>query len=431
MGYQNGKITYPVNQYDCQQALGTSKYDWGELCKHKSINPWARFKPVKMNSVEHLTNQIRATLHYGLDCICGNWNTFAQNLGAYIGLTYGSSQQATINGRIAQRGDWENGVCIIRPEGGFDTGSPYRISDFGCAENVNLGYLKQAQMLYHMPNYAQDFPDVGVIGSEINGLIDYSTGRPSIDINQLQSAQILPDESSVYDFILPVSIEGKTHPDYNSVSVLELMKMFMEGSAFQRGVVLVDTSGFVSEFRTRNSNGEELGYIPWGQWAGSQDECTLFGQWVCCEYYASYNGSYYVLIPGFEYQVFFEYGSGPGQQELAFAKDPAIGVCLEQHNYYMFISFYQLTNENLANYDVYVSLIRMDNGVESYIETRQPLSTYTVVTSGNTFYQKYINVDYDQQSFPGDVFKVRIDYKQSGTSQSEKTYWLTNIVLTT
>ena len=129
--------------------------------------------------------------------------------------------------------------------------------------------------------------------------------------------------------------------------------------------------------------------------------------------------------------MFFEYGSGPGQQELAFAKDPAIGVCLAQYNYYMFISFYQLTNENLANYDVYVSLIRMDNGVESYIETRQPLSTYTVVTSGNTFYQKYVNVDYDQQSFPGDVFKVRIDYKQSGTSQSEKTYWLTNIVLTT
>ena len=46
-------------------ALGTSKEFWNELCTHQNINPMAKFKPVRYNTVQDMTAQQFAAVYYG------------------------------------------------------------------------------------------------------------------------------------------------------------------------------------------------------------------------------------------------------------------------------------------------------------------------------------------------------------------------------
>lgn len=43
------KITAPVSIEDVRQVLVASSRDLGTLCKHTNINPFARFKPVRLS----------------------------------------------------------------------------------------------------------------------------------------------------------------------------------------------------------------------------------------------------------------------------------------------------------------------------------------------------------------------------------------------
>lgn len=418
MAVSSGKITAPVSFADVNTAIGASHTDLASLCKDSHINKWARFKPIKVNLIPPLTHNTIAgtTVHFGMELICGNWNTFSQKLSEYIGLMHGATQTAS----IGTKAEWIDGAKYAKPSGG--AASPYRLSDFASAENGNLGYNHSAQLMYNWPDYSHTAPSAGTIDSVINPLIAYPSGRAEIIIDTLPSETELPDDSDIFDALnIPLSISGKTHNDYNSISAIELIKAAGGIDSYQRCMVLVDKAGWVSEFKA-------VGSIPWDAWKSSQSEATLYGEWVAVEYYCNYNETAFCMIPNFDYPVFFNYSSGPFVQ-LAFAKDPAIGHIESQQDNKMFISFYQLTSESLSNYTIDVSLIKVVNNTESVIE-KEPLSTYTVVTSGATWYQKYINVYYPSQSPAGTIFKLKIEWTDNHYSSHYGTYWLENIVLT-
>lgn len=64
----NGKITAPVNTDDVRNVLGVASDDVGYLCSnaHKQINPFAMFKPVRINNPDSV-----ADFWKGLDGNCG------------------------------------------------------------------------------------------------------------------------------------------------------------------------------------------------------------------------------------------------------------------------------------------------------------------------------------------------------------------------
>lgn len=424
MANSNGKITYPVNQYDVQYVLSINVGgDWSQMCRSDAINKWARFKPLNVSQKPPLTHaQIASNgLHFGLDIIRGgNWNDFKTKVGEYVSLVYGSAQHAS----IGNRGEWSDGVKYIKPT------SWNRITDFVSAENNEFGYLRSAQPLPHWPDYmhtVQDPSHDGVIASEMNGLITGtdSQGRLYIDINDLPDNQSLDDPTHIFTAVnTPMSIANKNNNDYNSISILELIKTMINTNGVERGVVLVDTSGFVSDFYG-------VGSIPWGTWKNSQDEVTLYGEWVYIEFLQVYSqlGTDCCIIPTFENKVLFKYGSSPSQQELAFAKDPAIGS-IRQSDGFMYIGFTQITTENLANWSIKIQLWKKINGEYSTIGNEIPFDDLlTFVSSGVTWYYTYINVDYPSQSQAGDVFKLEIKYTEINTN-NWRSYYLTNIVLT-
>lgn len=60
MGHSNGKITAPVGiDADIAPVLGVGSYDLGYLCSnaHGKINPWARYKPVRYESLAPGANE--------------------------------------------------------------------------------------------------------------------------------------------------------------------------------------------------------------------------------------------------------------------------------------------------------------------------------------------------------------------------------------
>jgi len=65
MSYRNELIKAPVNQYDVQQALATTKYSWSELCTHVNINPMAKYKPVRYDKIPDISDAEFALARYG------------------------------------------------------------------------------------------------------------------------------------------------------------------------------------------------------------------------------------------------------------------------------------------------------------------------------------------------------------------------------
>lgn len=64
----NGIITSPVNlKSDIATVLGTSDTNLSSLCTNDNINKWARYKPVRYDSVSALTEEQRRFASYGFD----------------------------------------------------------------------------------------------------------------------------------------------------------------------------------------------------------------------------------------------------------------------------------------------------------------------------------------------------------------------------
>lgn len=119
MSYSNNIITAPVSIYDVQRALGNSSPDVGRLCKASNINKFARYKPLSYTSVKPLTDAIRASLIHGINF---------PDLVTSSSVNGGAISDAAAN-------DWS----YTKPSGGAN--SPYRLSDFGNADNLNhYGY---------------------------------------------------------------------------------------------------------------------------------------------------------------------------------------------------------------------------------------------------------------------------------------------------
>lgn len=66
MSYSNGLIYGNVDVRDVQNALGTTKTDWGALCSHANINPMAKYKPVRHQSVTQLIYTDFLSLRFGM-----------------------------------------------------------------------------------------------------------------------------------------------------------------------------------------------------------------------------------------------------------------------------------------------------------------------------------------------------------------------------
>lgn len=64
----SGVITSPVNlKSDIATVLGTSDTNLSSLCTNNNINKWARYKPVRYDSVSALTEEQRRFASYGFD----------------------------------------------------------------------------------------------------------------------------------------------------------------------------------------------------------------------------------------------------------------------------------------------------------------------------------------------------------------------------
>jgi hypothetical protein len=56
-----------VNSTIVKEALGAGSHKWSVLCKHANINKWSRWKPIKSNKDEGITESDLITAHCGLD----------------------------------------------------------------------------------------------------------------------------------------------------------------------------------------------------------------------------------------------------------------------------------------------------------------------------------------------------------------------------
>ena len=67
MGLENGILTQPISVYDIANCIGVASTDVGTLCTAKSkINIWAKYKPVRYNSIKALTEEQRKQCSYGI-----------------------------------------------------------------------------------------------------------------------------------------------------------------------------------------------------------------------------------------------------------------------------------------------------------------------------------------------------------------------------
>lgn len=65
MAYTNYKITAPVGISDIRKALGVGFGDIATLCSSQSVNPMAKYKPVRYNTYKDITPSERASTRYG------------------------------------------------------------------------------------------------------------------------------------------------------------------------------------------------------------------------------------------------------------------------------------------------------------------------------------------------------------------------------
>lgn len=126
MGYIDGVIKAPVNIYDVQRALGTSDTDLGTLCQKATINPMAKFKPIRNSKIGMLspaqsnTPSDRYTARFGFESI---------------------TPSITFNGtNLDPHSKWQ----YLKPRGGTQN-EPFRLTDFiNEANPTGSGYDCQA-----------------------------------------------------------------------------------------------------------------------------------------------------------------------------------------------------------------------------------------------------------------------------------------------
>ena len=116
-------ITAPVSIKDLQQCFGLSDTDLGTLISKANINIWAKYKPVRLNSIDTVTNQWDATNN--------TWkNTATWWKGSTVTAIGGivPKQVLGLDNLAAQYDGNLNGWIYNKPSGG--SLQPYRLQDF-------------------------------------------------------------------------------------------------------------------------------------------------------------------------------------------------------------------------------------------------------------------------------------------------------------
>lgn len=117
MSYSNGKITAPVNEHDCQQAIGSNSGDLGTLCTDTNINMWAKYKPetavtgLATFGVQNITLQQRTLNGFGIEA---KTSSGAGSISALVDRLRAGTQQDCFTYK--------------KPFGTY--ASPFRITDF-------------------------------------------------------------------------------------------------------------------------------------------------------------------------------------------------------------------------------------------------------------------------------------------------------------
>lgn len=422
MPYNNGKITAPVSIYDVRRALNASANDVGRLCAHQKINKWAKFKPIHVpNVVAQLTWQGMVAQRLGMECIYASTEAaFNNKLAEYTRYLEGS-HSATFDG-------FADGVRLMRPTGTMS--SPYRLSDFACKENPNLGYHKAAELQWQAPKVGGGF--TAAIGAVL-GDDEYTyTNNAGDNLPQFESY------SAEWDYWDGASLNRSMVNDpatapYLDLSVQEILMAGVEVPGrydMYRGVVLVSPDGSMVLSCYQYNEGD---LIPWGQW---RDDLVAANYWWRFETYLFTQN--YCLIPGMQKKISFNVG----QYSIAFAQHPDNGIMSYSQSLmkYTVRAGFRVVAGTLADWNLRIEVKKKigDQYSASYfsgtINAGVPSSNITVETSGDTYYMCIYGIDYQpsdpSQSIdnPGDQFVLEIYGSYNGTTEqllSSMDYYLT------
>lgn len=306
MSYANGRIyvdtsTDPdtgVSIYDVQRALSTSRQDLGELCSHKNINPWARFKPRRINTLQQITYVQNmgqnTTAPFGLSIIgfqSTTQATFVNAVKNYCSTRFRGSQNGTYK-------DYKQGIKYDAPRGG-GSNEPYRLTDFTCMENSRFGYSRNAEPLWAEP------------GSNTSGMGASIPAGETVDIGSVVEYQDLmtsENQAILSGTQIKTGLAGETNLNYNSISVPLLLKLHGVPNNARRGVIITDGDVYYIA----------VDRIPWWQWIQESEEGALISNqyvhWYRFDFFTTAQQANigaiagWWLIPGLEGEVIFTNG---------------------------------------------------------------------------------------------------------------------------
>ena len=216
MGLENGILTQPLSVYDIANCIGVASTDVGTLCTAKSkINIWAKYKPVRYNSIKALTEDQRKQCSYGILDV----------------QEYDFTQQSVLNqafeNALNRVYSWQYEI----PEGGVE--SLYRMLDFD-------GYNHNAICPLFFEDNSPQWDKVEV---RVGSIADAALPQGNITLSDLQELSTIVNADNSTGFgllykkdnnavrLVGLDIEGNCqYPCFNSSGEALTHSITIEGS---------------------------------------------------------------------------------------------------------------------------------------------------------------------------------------------------------
>lgn len=397
MAYNNNVITSPVSIYDVQRALGSSSPDLGTLCKHQSINPWAKCKPIVAPNIirpldyahaEQVTNY-----HCGLTVVysASNFNDFLAKV-----------RSALTNSDYKYQNEY-TAVKYDRPAGTI--AAPFRLSDFN-------GYRVNSYIDYTIHNES-----AGGDGLPISPL--YSRNI-QIDLRGTPSDVALPDDSARLSYYTNYMSGGSQIAARENIHVLDIIHWQLAAgvvlSNLRRGILIMRQDDLTT-FRWTSQT------IPWGtdsEWDNLFGSASGTRVWVV-EFYtnvnyaggnANMNGQFF-CIPQFSYITTCLTNANFSGSYPAPTPSDTIEV------------FYQCDAPISTFDELYIDL-----QIEYTSGTWDKVTTITVknhsITDVRSVYENVYGIDSTNR---GKYMRIRIYGKLSGSSTSKDFYYSESVII--
>lgn len=224
MGNSNGIIKKPVSFWaDLAKILKVASGDTGRLCLAKTINKWAKYKPIPFNKWHMVDSERDLPMTY-------DGHTLSN------GMIVPRYHGALLFKQAIDNGDGEHYYEYMRPTGGAS--APYRSLDFTSSDYPERGYFHEAK------RPIEGFR--GVVTQE-NYVISFEV-NPQVDNNQVKLLDLVPDgdtekhldeyylgalivrkETNGNDVLLPLYINQR---NYGSQSTITIPRSdFQDGSS--------------------------------------------------------------------------------------------------------------------------------------------------------------------------------------------------------